>query len=276
MNDNKLAMFYAALAKAQGELANPPKKHKAIIRSKGGQGYEYAYADLSDVLTTIKPVLAKHGLGHYHTINQEADRQVLATYVFHVDGGFVVSHIALPRGVAYQELGSAITYARRYSICALLGLAAESDTDAADVGPGQSDRDAMLEVIIEAMSQESIGNKTLFDLCGIKASGRNPTLDELTDAQLRTICETWPDIVARHKTPTPKPAVSSPDTADGLDPDLAKLMEADGITPEMLEKYYTEAGHVPPGTTPANLPKKYVQTLTKATNWAKALKKMKG
>jgi hypothetical protein len=101
---------------------------------KGSQGYGYSYADLPAIFEVINPLMQKHGLG----FTQSVDGTKLTTTVFHADSGEMITASAdIPMNVelkgmnAYQVLGSAITYMRRYQLSAMLGLVTDKDTDAA-------------------------------------------------------------------------------------------------------------------------------------------------
>lgn len=116
--------IYKALAAFQQECG---------IIHKGTQGYGYSYASLSEILETINPLLAKHGLGFTQTVNGSQ----LCTTIFHVESGEHLEGCAdIPQNVQlkgmndFQVLGSAITYMRRYQLSAMLGLVTDKDTDA--------------------------------------------------------------------------------------------------------------------------------------------------
>jgi hypothetical protein len=101
---------------------------------KGTQGYSYSYADLPAIFEKINPLLAKHGLGFTQLLNGTS----LDTIVFHIESGeSITSSASIPQGVQlkgmndFQVLGSAITYLRRYSLSAALGLITDVDNDAA-------------------------------------------------------------------------------------------------------------------------------------------------
>ncbi len=103
---------------------------------KGSQGYGYSYADLPAIFEVINPLMQKHSLG----FTQSVDGTKLTTTVFHTESGEQITAAAdIPMNVdlkgmnAYQVLGSAITYMRRYQLSAMLGLVTDKDTDAASV-----------------------------------------------------------------------------------------------------------------------------------------------
>lgn len=96
------------------------------------QGYNYTYTSLKTIIEVIKPLLKEHGLGYTQLLSGTG----LKTILFHVSSGETLESTAeLPvdtlRGMnAYQSAGSAITYFRRYSLSAALGLITDKDIDA--------------------------------------------------------------------------------------------------------------------------------------------------
>ena len=116
--------LYKAIAAFQQEV---PVIHKAT------KAFKYSYADLPTVLDIINPLLKKHGLGFTQLIVNEN----LVTRVFHIESGeyiesnvYINSKVQLGGMNEFQVMGSAITYLRRYSLSAMLGLVTDVDTDA--------------------------------------------------------------------------------------------------------------------------------------------------
>lgn len=100
---------------------------------KGTQGFGYTYADLSQILTVINPLLKKHNLGFTQLILEDK----IKTILFETKNGeFIESFISIPQNVSlakmneFQVLGSAITYLRRYALSSILGIVTDKDTDA--------------------------------------------------------------------------------------------------------------------------------------------------
>lgn len=125
--------FMAALCKAQGELSNPLKTGKS-------QGY--VYVELDVILDLVRPVLAKHGLGLTQSWTERDGKDLLVTLLFHTSGGYLHSEMPLRlgnlrHGSDMQQLGAALTYARKYSVLALLGLVGDKDEDAAPPEPSR-------------------------------------------------------------------------------------------------------------------------------------------
>jgi hypothetical protein len=136
--DTPEARLVAALAAAQAAFPPIPKNKTATVQGKEGkQGYSYKYADLSDVLAAVRPVLARNGLAIVQkTILGEKGDVLLRTELKHVGGAVEVSDVELGQtSKAPQQFGGALTYLRRYEATTLLGVAAEEDTDAAHVDP---------------------------------------------------------------------------------------------------------------------------------------------
>lgn len=125
MTDN----LWTALAKAQAEMKNAPLNCvNPHFKSK--------YADLASIRDAVIPTLAKHGLSVTQTTHYEDGNLVLHTTLWGPDGHSIESAYPLPVDKP-QVMGSAITYARRYTLAALVGIAAEEDDDAnaAQQGP---------------------------------------------------------------------------------------------------------------------------------------------
>jgi hypothetical protein len=119
-----------ALAAAQGEYPEIAKGRTA----EAGK-FSYDYADISDILTAMRPVLAKHGLSISQPTRIQGDALVVSTQLrFRPPSGdaeIIESEYPVCKASgAHQEMGKALTYARRYALCSLLGVApAREDED---------------------------------------------------------------------------------------------------------------------------------------------------
>jgi len=134
-----VAAWAAAFVAAQAEMPEIPKARRATIRTRDGGQYAYSYADLPAILAAVSPVLAKHGLGVAQSVEIVDGGVAVRTRIYHV-GGHVeeLGPLVLPAGEDARAVGSAITYARRYSLCAALGISADEDDDAATAGKSVS------------------------------------------------------------------------------------------------------------------------------------------
>ncbi len=103
-------------------------KTAKVISKRTGKEYHYSYAGLPEVMDAIDPILSECGLFLTQVFDKENGSTLLITRVMHEAGELIASTIELPiNGLAPQEVGSVITYYRRYSALAILGLAAEDD-----------------------------------------------------------------------------------------------------------------------------------------------------
>jgi len=118
-----IAALAAALSKAQGEMGSAKKDAmNPHFRSK--------YADLASVWEAARAPLSKHGLSVVQT-NEDSERGVcVETTLMHSSGEWISGRLTLPvsKGDA-QGFGSAMTYARRYGLAAILSIAADDDDD---------------------------------------------------------------------------------------------------------------------------------------------------
>ncbi|MBB1153965.1 ERF family protein [Amycolatopsis dendrobii] len=120
-----------ALAELQASLPSVGKDQKATVKSDKGS-YTYSYADLADITAAVLPLLSKVGLAWTTRPTIEDGKFVLRYQFRHVSGEMLEGAYPLPSASRPQEIGSAITYARRYALCAVTGVApANDDQDAA-------------------------------------------------------------------------------------------------------------------------------------------------
>lgn len=117
----------AALAAFQQDL---PKIGKDNTANTGT--YSYKYADLSDVSSAVLPAMARHGLSFSTKPTlDDGGRFVLAYTLRHTSGDTDTGVYPLPSSGSPQQVGSAITYARRYVLSAIAGVAPDEDDDGA-------------------------------------------------------------------------------------------------------------------------------------------------
>lgn len=121
-----------AFAKFQSEITNPPKKKTAKIPTKNGRDYSYKYADLGDIAESIRGALAKNELFYFQNTLQNEGKIGIETVIMHSSGEHIKFNpvfLDLGNNSTPQQIGALITYARRYSLCTSLGIAADEDTD---------------------------------------------------------------------------------------------------------------------------------------------------
>jgi hypothetical protein len=137
-----IASLAAALAKAQAELVNPEKSLTGTIRSDGPRGAEktFSYAPLSSGLDIVRKTLGQHEIATVQTtaIDQAAGTVNLTTVLAHASGEWIASDwpvCAVADTATPHRMGAALTYARRYALFTLVGIAGEDDVDAPDLLP---------------------------------------------------------------------------------------------------------------------------------------------
>src|SRR5215472_997516 len=129
----------AALAKAQAQLVNPEKSLVGMIRSEGsGADRAFRYAPLSSGLDIVRKTLSQHEIATVQTtsIDETAGIVSLSTVLAHASGEWIASDwpvCAIGNTAAPHRMGAALTYARRYSLFTLVGIAGEDDLDAPDL-----------------------------------------------------------------------------------------------------------------------------------------------
>jgi hypothetical protein len=128
----------AALAKAQGELTNPEKSLTATIRFVREGDRTFRYASLASGLEIVRKSLGQHEIATIQTtaIDQDSGQIRLTTLLAHASGEWISSDwpvCAISEIAAPHRMGAALTYARRYALFALVGIAGEDDLDAPDI-----------------------------------------------------------------------------------------------------------------------------------------------
>ena len=130
----------AALAKAQAQLVNPEKSLIGTIRSDQGSGTErsFRYAPLSSGLDIVRKTLSQHEIATVQTtsIDEAAGIVRLSTVLAHASGEWIASDwpvCAISETAAPHRMGASLTYARRYALFTLVGIAGEDDLDAPDL-----------------------------------------------------------------------------------------------------------------------------------------------
>ena len=130
----------AALAKAQAELTNPEKSLTATIRASNPRDHDqtFRYAALSSGLDIVRKALGGHEIATVQTtaIDKEAGLIRLTTTLAHSSGEWLSSEwpvCPIAETAAPRRMGAALTYARRYALFTLVGIAGEDDLDAPDL-----------------------------------------------------------------------------------------------------------------------------------------------
>ena len=147
-SSSSIAALATALAKAQIELTNPEKSLIGTIEPQRGEGgaRQFRYAPLSSGLEIVRKTLGQHEIATVQTtaIDQAAGIVNLTTVLAHSSGEWIASDwpvCSIGETERPHRMGAALTYARRYALFTLVGIAGEDDLDAPDlIGPVQTEK----------------------------------------------------------------------------------------------------------------------------------------
>jgi len=164
--DHSNAALFAALALAQSEVENATKNAVNGGFSKNGRP---SYADLAEVLNTVRPVYSRHGIAIVQSTGFSDGLVSVTTALVHKEGGYVTSVASCtPAKVDAQGVGAATTYLRRYSLAAATGVAQEDDdgqsaahSRSAPVAPPAKPSNALLDLLAateDATNEEVLRN----------------------------------------------------------------------------------------------------------------------
>lgn len=151
MQSEQINELAAALAKAQGVMGN-------AVMNRINPHFKSKYADMGSVLDAIRPPLSANGLAIVQPMQITESGLVLRTILMHSSGQYIAAEYPLPAASSQQAMGSALTYARRYSIATLVCNASDEDDDADAAGDrpreqtnNESDRNPRTDLISRAM-----------------------------------------------------------------------------------------------------------------------------
>jgi ERF superfamily len=163
-SSESVAALASALAKAQAELINPEKSLTATIRTgRPGEGERsFRYAPLSSGLDIIRKILGQHEIATVQTtaIDQAAGIVNLTTMLAHASGEWIASDwpvCPVAETANPQRMGAALTYARRYALFTLVGIAGEDDLDAPDLCAAPAPPPSAADRLLKPMSDQSRG-----------------------------------------------------------------------------------------------------------------------
>lgn len=119
----------AALAKAQSEMSH-------AVKDSNNPYFKSKYADLPSVWEACRGPLTRNGLAVTQTLSHDGERTILNTILGHSSGQWIRSAMVLPvQKPGPQEIGSCITYCRRYSLAAIVGMCQDDDDGEAAQAP---------------------------------------------------------------------------------------------------------------------------------------------
>lgn len=169
-----IGQLAAALATFQASVKPIHKDKRAKIESAKGK-YEYTYADLASVIDAIRAPLSAAGLAVSQPTFFRDGGLWLRTVLMHKSGEFIESFYPLPNNAGSpQQMGSAITYARRYTLASILGIVTEDDDDGRKAKPNVITKQ-QYDVLVKGAKAAGIADAEGFTaLCAKHAPGVNP------------------------------------------------------------------------------------------------------
>lgn len=131
-----------ALAAAWGAIETPKHNTNVVVKKRDGGTYEFSYTDLDGIFEAIKKIYQENKIAviqNAHTVTEDGSVYVaVETMLLHESGEWVKSEpLKAVAAQNMQDLGGQITYMKRYSLSAMLGIATEKDDDANGVSGNQ-------------------------------------------------------------------------------------------------------------------------------------------
>lgn len=145
-----ISQLALALSKFQGEMPSVLKGKTANI----GQ-YKYKYADLADIFKSILTTLSEYELSIVQFFTDEDSRSYIVTTLMHSSGQWIKSYLKVAHHEKIQQLGSEITYLRRYALSSILGIAAEDDDDGAKANESER-KESPVNVLPKCVSKNQL------------------------------------------------------------------------------------------------------------------------
>lgn len=172
-----------ALSAAQGKITFALKDCTADMGVKGGKR---KYADLQAVIDAVKPALAENNLAYAQAVMPATDGIALRTTLMHSSGEWIAGEIRLPndRMGGIQGMGSALTYARRYALSAMVGVAPDEDDD------GQAAQDAWKDKQTQRPAAQKSAQESA-QKTAQKTAQKHETTPQMSDELKAKAMEVW-------------------------------------------------------------------------------------
>jgi len=191
-SSESIGAIATALAKAQAELTNPEKSLTATIRASNPRDHDqtFRYAALSSGLDIVRKALGAHEIATVQAtaIDQEAGLIRLTTMLAHASGEWLSSEwpvCPIAETAAPRRMGAALTYARRYALFTLVGIAGEDDLDAPDLAEGRK-ADATNKAGVADMHDVAVSSQ-LGEAAGERRPATAPRRTEKVARPARTV-----------------------------------------------------------------------------------------
>jgi hypothetical protein len=170
-HSDAIGELLGALAKAQGKISN-------ALKDKKNPFFKSNYADLASVWDACREPLSANGIAVIQTMEGPKQDMFLVTWLGHASGQWIKSKIPLMNAKQDpQSLGSAITYARRYALSAMVGVCADDDDDGeAATAPARNGKNGngenekiILEYIKDFKEEDHVMMKTCLENYAIRS-----------------------------------------------------------------------------------------------------------
>jgi ERF superfamily len=280
-----VAALASALAKAQAQLINPEKSLTATIRAgrPGESERSFRYAPLSSGLDIVRKTLGQHEIATLQTtaIDQTAGMVNLTTTLAHASGEWIASDwpvCPIAETVNPQRMGAALTYARRYALFTLVGIAGEDDLDAPNLCDGppslsssaddHSSKDSRLRMPPRTPGNERIQSGRKGEIPIILNPEQSAVLREKLLTELGAI--TSPDLAAAwaREALIAKNSLAAVDAKlveDAFERRLSELPSSDAAAPSHAEPLMPQTAGVQVTATPEISDRGPVQGIDKST-----------
>lgn len=203
-----------ALAAFQDEMPVVPKNKKATVPTKAGGSYSYTYADLADVTSVAMPLMSKHGLSFSSCPRRTDHGYELVGLLLHTSGETLNGSLPI-HGNQAQEIGSSLTYLRRYLLGCMTGLVTDDDDDGTAAQPARRTEPKITQKtrgqMFALFAQKGVSEEQQLPGINHYTSGSYTSRGDITEADAKKVVarlQSLPDV------PPPKA-----ETADPSDPD---------------------------------------------------------
>jgi hypothetical protein len=239
-SSESISELAAAMAKAQSELVNPAKSLTAVLeRGRNGTGpFSYRYAPLSAGLGILRKTLGKYALATIQTTRIDPDRGLvlLTTTIAHSSGEWIsgtwpVCHIT---DMGHPKLmGAALTYARRYCLFTMVGLAGEDDLDAPPLETKDKPQSGSqtTDQVVEVAAVGSLPDESASEIAQRAREGATGEPGYLLDTAAPSVEEVRREEPPPARRRSPRRSLGKLVSAGASDPfsDLASIHDADAL-----------------------------------------------
>jgi ERF superfamily len=250
-SSESVAALAAALAKAQIGLANPEKSLTATIRTgrPGEAEQSFRYAPLATGLDIVRKALGQHEIATLQTteIDRTAGMVNLTTMLAHSSGEWIASDwpvCPIADTASPRRMGAALTYARRYALFTLVGIAGEDDLDAPDLCSASQSAATPPARSAGNGRDRAFGKTTPSALLGptLSASLREMLLSEISAITSSALAARWAQNALPRKNSLM--AADAKLVEDAFEGRLSELAESEGSTPASEQSLPADAGPV--------------------------------